>query len=255
MAAWVDVWTKMIRFKCYWCGLIFIFGIVVVDCVTPPSDMIGGMANINPITGEMEDMEFRVAIPPKKQDCFYQEAKKDHTLEVNYQVIETSSQFQWMFSPNSASDLMIDFFIKDPQGSVPIHEYGKQEGSHMIQVIQDGVYSFCFDNTFSSTKLINVEVYLYSNEDDDRWGFVDRMTFPPEVQYLDTIESIKITINRVRDALNKVVHNQDEKRAIETRDRILAEKKFRLHRTIQPIINSAYDPGWLRANFCDSKSF
>jgi len=182
--------TEMIMLR-YWSLLCLMF-IGDVRSVTPPSDMIGGLANFNPITGEMEDMEFRVAIPPKKQECFFQETKKDHTLEINYQVIETSSQFQWMFSPNSASDLLIDFLVKDPQGAIPIHEFGRQEGSHMIQVANDGVYSLCFDNKFSSTKLINVEVYLYSKEDDDRWGFVDKMTLPPDIQYLDTIESIKV---------------------------------------------------------------
>lgn len=168
-----------------------------VNGVTPPGDMLGNLPNFDPIHGEMEDLEFRVAIEGYKQDCFYQEAKKDHNLEINYQVIETSSRFGWMFSPtNNAADLVIDFFVKEPQGAIHIHEYGKQEGSHVITVKEDGVYTLCFENKVSSNKLINVEVYLYSNDDDDRWGYLqDKMTFPPDVQYMDTIESIRVSIS------------------------------------------------------------
>lgn len=196
--------------------------------VTPPTDMLGNLPNYNPVTGEMEDLDFRVAIEPGKVDCFYQDAAKDHNLDVSYQVVEISRRFLWMYSPNAASDLVIDFFMKDPQGRTIAEERDRQEGNHVVTV-QQGVYTICFDNRRSSaTKLVNVEVYLYSQEDDDRWGNIQSMiTFPAEAQALDTIESIKASINKVRDDLIRVVHNQDEKRAIERRDRVLVDNNLK----------------------------
>lgn len=99
----------------------------------------------------------------------------------------------------------------------------------MHTIKEPGTYKLCFDNTMSSaaTKLVNVEVYLYSSDDDDRWGYFDEnYTFPPEVQAMESIESIRTSVNKVRDDLIKVVHAQDERRAIERRDRNLVEKNF-----------------------------
>lgn len=62
---------------------------------------------------------------------------------------------------------------------------------------EQGIYAICLDNSFSSvsTKVVNLEVYVYSNDDDnDRWGLDSDFTFPPEVQYLDSIESIKVSL-------------------------------------------------------------
>ena len=50
-------------------------------------------------------------------------------------------------------------------------------------------------NLILGTKLVNVEVYLYSSEDEDRWGYFDEnYTFPPEVQAMESIEAIKVLI-------------------------------------------------------------
>ncbi|XP_053211575.1 transmembrane emp24 domain-containing protein 1-like [Panonychus citri] len=216
----------MIWFYIFTC-LLYFLSLFTFSCwsITPPTDMLGNLPNYNPVTGEMEDLDFRVAIEPGKVECFYQDAAKDHNLDISYQVIELSPRFQWMYSLNTVADLVIDFFMKDPQGRLVFEERDKQEGNHIELVHNQGVYTLCFDNRRSgSTKLVNVEVYLYSKDDDDRWGYIEGMiTFTPEGQAMDTIESIKTSINKVRDDLIKIVHSQDERRAIERRDRVLVD--------------------------------
>lgn len=145
-------------------------------------------------SGELEDMEFRVAVDPGKTECFFQDAKKDHQLEVTYTVIDISSRFGWA-APHSRGDLIIDFTLKNPAGQIIETDRQKMEGSHVHTVTQEGTFEICLDNSFSSvsTKLVNVEVYLYSSDDEDRWGyFEENFTYPPEVQAMESIESIKV---------------------------------------------------------------
>ena len=200
-----------------------------VHCVTPPPYGRDPLVALNPMSGEMEDMEFRVTVDPGKVDCFFQEAKKDHSLEISYQVIEISSRFSWL-SPSGKSDLTIDFTLYSPRNAILVSDRRRNEGSHVKEVEEDGTFKLCFDNSFStvSTKLVNVEVYMYSSQDEDRWGqyFQNQYTFPPEIQAAESIEGIRTSINKVRDNLIKVVHSQDEWRAIERRDRNLIEQNF-----------------------------
>lgn len=59
------------------------------------------------------------------------------------------------------------------------------------------MYSICFDNSFStiSSKLVNVEILLYSNEDDDRWQMSDSFTYmPPDEAYADITDNIKVSL-------------------------------------------------------------
>lgn len=194
-----------------------------------------------------------MTVPFGKNECFYQEAKKNHQLEVSYQVIEmAASPFQWL-SPGGKGDMLIDFSLVAPNG-VPIKGDSQQrEGSVVHTVVEDGTFTLCFDNSFGtySTKLVNVEVYLFSTEDDDRWGgrfeHQDSYTYPPEVQSAESIANIQVfrtsqlrlimnsnslffelqtSINKVRDDLIKITHSQDTRQAIERRDRNIAENNY-----------------------------
>ena len=175
----------------------------------------------------MEDLEIRTMVDAGKVDCFYQEARKSHVLELSYRVLEMSSRFSWL--TGGAGDLTIDFALMNANGQVVVREEGKSEGSHLHNVEADGVFTICFDNRRSriGTKLVNVDLYLYSPDDDDRWGqYAAGYTFSPETQYQESLETIRTSLNKVRDALTKVVHAQEEHRAVERRDRNIVEQNF-----------------------------
>lgn len=175
----------------------------------------------------MEDLEIRTTVDAGKVDCFYQEARKGHILEIAYQVIEMSSRFAWL--TGAAADLKIDFALMNPKGQVLVREVAQSEGNHMQNVEEDGPFSLCFDNRRSrvGTKLVNVDVYLYSSDDTDRWGqYAAAYTFSPETQYQESLQSIRVSLNKVRDSLTKVVHAQEEHRAVERRDRNIVEQNF-----------------------------
>lgn len=171
--------------------------------------------------GELQDLEFRFAIDAGKKDCFYQVsnivnilvnkksnaflcklitlnyqvAKSDHTLEVSFQVI--NSKLSWMYPLlHDNSDLRISFELFDPYNRLIIRKENSNSDTHVHVVKTDGVYALCFDNSFSriATKIINLELYLYSDQDDDRWGNVDQnIKFEKESrQYADSIEVLKV---------------------------------------------------------------
>jgi hypothetical protein len=177
--------------------------------------------------GEMEDLELRTMVDAGKVDCFHQEARKSHVLEISYQVIEMSSRLSWL--TGGSGDMTIDFVLTNPRGQVLVNDFSKSEGSHLHQVEEDGTFTLCFDNRRSrmGSKLVNLDLYLYSAEDDDRWGMnAAPITFSPETVYQDSLQSIRTSLNKVRDALTKVVHAQEEHRAIERRDRNMIEQNF-----------------------------
>lgn len=110
-------------------AIVIVINLITVDCVTPPPYL---PATFRGADGELEDMEFRVAVDPGKVECFFQEAKKDHQLEVSYQVIEISSRFGWL-APAGRDDLRIDFTLSGPDGD--IHVIGECVGpAHVSRV-------------------------------------------------------------------------------------------------------------------------
>lgn len=174
--------------------ILFIHLPLIVGDIQP----LGGLPIYNDNLGDSQDMEFRIAVEPGREECFYQDVKLNHNIEVNYQVIEMTSRFNYL--TRGSGDLTINFVFRDPRGQELIRDYGKSDSNHVHQAKEQGVYTLCFDNTEStfSTKLVNVEIYVYSNDDeDDRWASMDvnpnGFTFPPEMQYQESIETIKVS--------------------------------------------------------------
>ncbi len=113
-----------------------------------------------------------------------------------------ASPFHWL-APGGKGDMLIDFEFLDPKGTPIKREIQQREGSVVHSVLDDGTFTICFDNTGTySTKLVNVEVYLYSTEDEDRWGgrieHENSYTYPPEVQSAESIANIQVlTYNKI----------------------------------------------------------
>ncbi|KAA8589851.1 hypothetical protein FQN60_013216 [Etheostoma spectabile] len=144
------------------------------------------------------DSDFTFTLPAGRKECFYQTMKKDASLEIEYQVLD-------------GAGLDVDFFISSPSG----------------QVLFNGDYMFCFDNTFSSVseKLIFFELILdnmETDEDPDDWK-----EYVHGTDILDMkLEDIMDTINNVKARLGKSLQIQTVLRAFEARDRNLQESNY-----------------------------
>lgn len=165
------------------------------------------------------EKELTISVEPRKEDCYFQSAKKGETIDVEYQVID-----------GGHGDLDITFHLADPTGRILIADFKKPENNHRVDAGLDGDYKFCFDNTFSSynTKIIFVELII-ENENDDQWGLSDEIDLQgirPEEVYELKVEDIQDIINNVRNQLTKAQQLQALIKSTEARDRNVAEENY-----------------------------
>lgn len=164
------------------------------------------------------EREITINVDPRKEDCYFQYAKKGETIDIEYQVID-----------GGHGDLDITFHIADPTGRVLVADFKKSENNHRADVPMDGDYRFCFDNTFSSynTKTIFFELII-ENENDDQWGNddIDLQGIRPEEVYELKVEDIQDIINSVRNQLTKAQQLQALVKSTEARDRNVAEENY-----------------------------
>ena len=66
-------------------------------------------------------------------------------------------------------ELDIDFSVRDPTGLIMIQEFRKTDEVHTITTKSEGIYEFCFDNTFSTiaSKTVFADLGFYQYSDDD----------------------------------------------------------------------------------------
>ncbi|XP_041032956.1 transmembrane emp24 domain-containing protein 1-like [Carcharodon carcharias] len=155
--------------------------------------------------GQPSDSEFTFVLPPGTQECFYQSAGRNSSMELEYQVI-------------GGAGLDVDFTVFSPNGESLIMESRKSDGVHMIEPTIIGDYKICFDNSFStiSEKLIFFEVIFDDVED---WSEI----VEPEELLDIKIDDIKESIGNMNTKLAKSVQIQAILRAFEARDRNLQE--------------------------------
>ena len=95
------------------------------------------------------------------------------------------------------AELTLGFIMKGPDDEIIYHDLPDSSNNHIHTATKEGDYALCFDNnhTSSVTKLVNVEIYVYSNEseDDDRWGyFDDASSLTPDEQYEESVDNLKV---------------------------------------------------------------
>lgn len=163
------------------------------------------------------DKELTINVDPRKEDCFYQNAKNQDVIDVEYQVID-----------GGHGDLDITFHLVDPTGRILVADFKKSENNHQVTATMDGDYKFCFDNTFSSynAKTVFFELLIDSENEDD-WGSDENIDFKDikgDDVYELKVQDIQAAINAVRSHLTKARHLQDMIKSSEAKDRNIAEE-------------------------------
>ncbi|XP_069783646.1 transmembrane emp24 domain-containing protein 1-like isoform X2 [Narcine bancroftii] len=156
--------------------------------------------------GQPTDSELTFVLPPGREDCFYQSADHNSSMEIEYQVI-------------GGAGLDVDFTVISPNGEKLIAESRKYDGVHTIEPTMNGDYKICFDNSFStiSEKLIFFEVIF-----DDAQMDWSEIVEPDELLDIK-IDDIKEAIGNMNSKLGKSMQIQATLRAFEARDRNLQE--------------------------------
>ncbi|CAH2273059.1 transmembrane emp24 domain-containing 1 [Pelobates cultripes] len=161
-----------------------------------------------------QDTELTFLLPAGRQECFYQGALYNDSMEIEYQVI-------------GGAGLDVDFTITTPSGVLLIMERRRSDGVHTVEPAEAGDYMICFDNSFStiSEKLVFFEIIFDTrpgDEEPDNWS---EMVEPDELLDIK-IEDIKESIDNMKSRLERSIQMQTVLRAFEARDRNLQDSNL-----------------------------
>lgn len=109
------------------------------------------------------EREMTISIEPGTRDCFYEHAKIEEIIDIEYQVID-----------GGHGDLDTSFELSDPTGRILYADFKKSDNIHRHKVKSEGDYRFCFDNSFSmmNRKTVFFEIIIENEngEQEDVWG-------------------------------------------------------------------------------------
>ncbi|XP_040202390.1 transmembrane emp24 domain-containing protein 1 [Rana temporaria] len=164
--------------------------------------------------GQPQDSELTFLLPAGRQECFYQTALYNGSMEVEYQVI-------------GGAGLDVDFSVTTPSGVLLINEHRRSDGVHTVEPTEAGDYMICFDNSFStiSEKLVFFEIIFDSQQGDDEPDSWADIVEPDELLDIK-MEDIKESIESMRARLERSMQMQTVLRAFEARDRNLQESNI-----------------------------
>ncbi|CAG9838813.1 unnamed protein product [Diabrotica balteata] len=162
------------------------------------------------------EKEITVYIEAGTESCFYQPIKKGEIVDLDYQVID-----------GGHGDLDINFNLVHPNGRILLTDFKKSENTHRIDVVEEGDYRFCFDNSFSSynTKTVFFEL-IVEGDDNGEWSS-ENMKFNTEDEDFEVkISDVQKIVSTVRIHLTKIRYLQELIKSTEARDRNVAEENF-----------------------------
>ncbi|XP_053573872.1 transmembrane emp24 domain-containing protein 1 [Bombina bombina] len=170
---------------------------------------LGTIAFVQP-----QDSELTFLLPAGRQECFYQTALYNGSMEVEYQVI-------------GGAGLDVDFSLTTPSGILLIMERRRSDGVHTVEPTEVGDYMICFDNSFStiSEKLVFFELIFDNPQGDEEPENWSEVVEPDELLDIK-FEDIKESIEGMKSKLERSMQMQTLIRAFEARDRNLQESNL-----------------------------
>lgn len=156
-------------------------------------------------TGAMAN-GFTTVVDPGKVNCFYDELEPNRTLEIEYQVIE------------GGGDLDISFKIISPRGVMLVKDEKRTDEVHTVTTPHGGVYSFCFDNSFSTVaeKMVYVDLDLAAADEDSWFRTLDGSDITGNELQMDSIRNM---LDGIKESLEKAQQHQN----------YLSKKNFKNH--------------------------
>jgi len=170
---------------------------------------------------QTKEQEMTVEVGPGKEECYFETVQPEHTLTVEYQVVDGGA--------GQYSELDINFRVIHPRGHPLVAEFKKSDGVFSQQLKDLGDYKICFDNKFSyvSSKTIYFEVI---NEDESVDYDDLRAIFPDEEEepevYEVQVAEIEEKLKKIREGMEKAKELQTIIRMTDLKDRTTAEHNF-----------------------------
>lgn len=128
--------------------------------------------------------EMTVHIEAGQTSCFFEGAKANQVIDIEYQVID-----------GGHGDLDISFSLHSPEGVRMVEEYKKPDNIHRMTANSGGDHKFCFDNSFSmfNRKTVFFEIIVESEDDsEDGWGKDFLGSLMPDNTFTDKVCSVEM---------------------------------------------------------------
>uniref|UniRef100_A0A8D8V1H8 Transmembrane emp24 domain-containing protein 5 n=1 Tax=Cacopsylla melanoneura TaxID=428564 RepID=A0A8D8V1H8_9HEMI len=156
--------------------------------------------------GRSRSISLTTVVQPGYSDCFYEPLRHGSKIGIDYQVLSTDHD----------DNHDISFQMRTPSGRTILEDFKMTDKTHEHVVDEEGVYEFCFDNTFStfSEKVVFFEFYIEPDINDI-----------PELHESDRSDEKGVDlndfhhkINSIHNSLVIVRHLQEISRASENND-------------------------------------
>lgn len=165
------------------------------------------------------DKEMTIIVDAGQMSCFFESAKQGQMIDIDYSVID-----------GGHGDLDISFTIAEGNGKILFTDYKRSENIHRIDVKKDGIYRFCFDNSFSTfnrkTVFFELIIEMEGDENANSRENFEYDGLSPEEVYDVKVQDIYDSVIKVKAFLQRAKQYQDILSTYEARDRNIAEQNF-----------------------------
>ena len=172
--------------------------------------------------------EMTVEVGPKTEECFFTPITTLGPLVIEYMVMDSRGEL------GQYGELDINFrltspLVKKERGSVAtvLHSENKQgEGMHVFHPETVGDFKACFDNKFSYLNTKTVYFSIETDEVEEEDVVKDFFLEFEEQQYHEASEEIHQRLKRMSMELSTTLYLQNKIKAMNTKDRMVAEANF-----------------------------
>lgn len=166
---------------------------------------------------EPHNKQLTVFAEAGRQECFYQPIATTENIKIDYQVIH-----------GGLGETHINFNLMDPSRRLLIAETKRQMGKHSILANETGSYKFCFDNTISTfnQKIVSFTLEVAPADREERELRDLRQEMLTDYHFDVAYTGIDSYVGKIHVNLMRSRQTQDFIRAIEARDRNVAESTY-----------------------------
>ncbi|XP_017012217.1 transmembrane emp24 domain-containing protein 5 [Drosophila takahashii] len=166
---------------------------------------------------EPYNKQLTIFVEAGRQECFYHPIATTENIKIDYQVIH-----------GGLGETHINFNLMDPSRLLLINEIKQQKGRQKLVAHETGSYKICFDNTISTfnQKIVSFTLEVSPADRKERELRDLRREMLTDYQFEMAYTDIDNYMGKIHVNLMRSRQTQDFIRAIEARDRNVAESTF-----------------------------
>ncbi|XP_017051483.1 transmembrane emp24 domain-containing protein 1 [Drosophila ficusphila] len=166
---------------------------------------------------EPHNKQLTIFVEAGRQDCFYHPIAASENIKIDYQVIH-----------GGLGETHINFNFMDPSRRFLINEIKQGKGNHKVVANENGSYKICFDNTISTfnQKIVSFTLEVTPADREEQELRALRHEMMTDYHFDVAYTGIDNYLGKIQVNLMRSRQTQDFIRAIEARDRNVAESTY-----------------------------